>query len=115
MPLRFLLDENVELTVEKSLKRAGHDVVHTQNVGELGKGSYDHEIATHSKGTDRYILTNDDDLFDRIDTDLPTLFYFPNQRLSAYQITSIIGVIEEQYAAEEIDQQPHVRVVDDWL
>ena len=115
MPLRFLPDENVELTVEKSLNQAGHDVVHTRNVDELGKQSYDDEIAAHLKKTGRYILTNDDDLFGEIDDDLPTLFYFPNQRLSAYQITSVVGVIEEQYTVEEIDQQPNVRVVESWL
>lgn len=115
MSLRLLLDENVELTVEKSLKQAGHDVVHTQHVDELGKRSYDHEIAAYSKKTGRYILTNDDDLFEEIDEDLPTLFYFPNQRLSAYKITSIIGVIEERYTAEGVDRQPHVRVVEGWL
>jgi predicted nuclease of predicted toxin-antitoxin system len=115
MPLRFLLDENVGTDVAVSLTEAGHDIIHTQDVDELGKGSYDHEIAACSKRTGRYILTNDDDLFDEIDDELPTLFYFPNQRLSAHQITSIIEVIEAQYSVEEIDAQPHVRVVEGWI
>lgn len=115
MPLRLLLDENVELGVEKALKQAGHDVVHVQDVESLGKQSYDHEIAAYSKRTGRYVLTNDDDFYREIDDELPTLFFFPNQRISAHRLTSVIGAIEEQFTGEEIDQQPVIKVVEDWL
>lgn len=43
------------------------------------------------------------------------MFYYPNQLISAYQVASIIDVIEHQFTAKELDQRTVVKVVDDWL
>jgi predicted nuclease of predicted toxin-antitoxin system len=115
MVLRLLLDEQVEPSVQRYLEREGHDVVHTREVDDLGAGSADHEVAAYSKRTGRSILTNDDDFFSQIDADLPTVFHFPNQRPSAYQITSILGAVEEQFTEAELAQEDVVALVEGWL
>ena len=80
----------------------------------LGAGSADHEVAAYSRQTGRSILTNDD-FFSQIDADLPTVFYFPNQRLSAYQIVSILGVINHQFTEAELADEDIVALVESWL
>jgi hypothetical protein len=71
-------------------------------VEALGAGSADHEAEAYSKRTLRSIPTNDNDVFSYINTDLQTVFYFPNQRLSTYQIISIPGAVEDQFTEAEL-------------
>jgi predicted nuclease of predicted toxin-antitoxin system len=115
MALRLLLDEQVEPSVRRYLEREGYDVVRTRDVDDLGAGSADDEVAASSKQTGRSILTNDDDFFSQIDADLPVVFYFPNQRLSASRITSILGAVEEQFTEAELAEEDVVALVEGWL
>lgn len=115
MPFRFILDEQVEPQVQRYLEREGHDVVHVREIDGLGAGADDSEVATYSKSTGRHILTNDDDFYDELTDDLPTVFYFPNQRLAAYKIAVIIEIIEQQFTAVELEREPVVKVVEGWL
>lgn len=115
MPFRFILDEQVEPQVQRYLEREGHDVIHVREINELGAGAYDSEVAMYTISTGRHILTNDDDFFNELTGDLPTVFYFPNQRLAAYKVVSIIEIIEQQFTKNELKQEQMVKVVEGWL
>lgn len=115
MPFRFVLDEQVEPQVLRYLEREGHDVVHVREIDELGAGADDPDVATYSASTERHLLTNDDDFFEELTGDLPTVFYFPNQRLSAYKIVSIVEILDQQFSAAELEHEPVVKVVEGWL
>jgi hypothetical protein len=117
MTFRFILDEQVEPQVQRYLEREGHDTVHVREINELGAGAGadDSEVAMHSMVTGRHILTNDDHFYGELTDDLPTVFYFPNQRLAAYKLVSIIEIIEQQFTANELKHEPVVKVVEGWL
>lgn len=115
MPFRFVLDEQVEPQVRRYLEREGHDAVHVRETDELGAGADDSDVAAYSVSTGRHVLTNDDDFFTELTDDLPTVFYYPNQRLSAYKIVSIIEILDQQFVTTELEREPVVKVVEGWL
>lgn len=115
MPFRSVLDEHVEPQVGRYLEQEGHYAVHVRDIDELGAGTSDSEVAAYSQSTERHILTNDDDFFEELTKEIPTMFFYPNQRLAAYEIVSIIEIIEHQFTAKELEQRLVVKVVEGWL
>ena len=57
MPLRFLLDENVPLTLRDVFERGGHEVKHLSL--EPGRGRSDEEVVELAISEDRLLVTQD--------------------------------------------------------
>lgn len=115
MSFRFLLDEQVDPQVGKHLERERHDAAHVRATEELGAGSDDADVAAHAARVDQHVLTNDDDFYEHLSSALPTVFFYPDQRLQPHEIAAIVGEIERQYPDGDFEGRRVVFVVDGWL
>jgi len=100
---RLLLDENVEHEVFHRLVNLGHDVEHVDFVTDFGKGATDEALATHSRDTDRAIVTYDDDFIERIPPEAyRATIYFENDTMSAREVADIVHSMSEVYPFDEV-------------
>lgn len=95
MGYRVLCDENVSPQTVRYLERGGHDAVHVREVLHLGVD--DPSLARHARENGRVILTNDSDLLDDEDYPDVKVLYFPDNRLSAYELSTMVGRVSAFY------------------
>lgn len=110
--LSLLLDEDTERALATELRNAGHEVARVVELADLGPGSSDDEVRAAALREGRILLTHDDDhvAAARSDTPAPRVFYVPNQRLAAHEITHILN------AAADVDDLGEVVVLSEaWL
>ncbi len=115
MRLRFLFDEDTKNATARYLSKEGHDVERVVEVSELGPGSSDREVMSYAHSSNRIIVTHDDDYVDPdLRTDHSGVFYFPNQRRSAFEEFTIIVSALDSYPERE--SLPVVLyLTDEWL
>ena len=100
---RLLLDENLEHEVLDRLVDAGHDVEHVDTVTALGKGASDTDLAAYSRGTDRAIVTYDDDFIEDVPpTEYHAALFFGDVTLSAQEVATVIDNMSQLYPFEEV-------------
>ena len=104
MPVKFLLDENVEHEVLHRLEKYGYTVEHVELHPELGKGTEDTPIAAFSQRHDWIIVTQDADfVIDHDETDYHGAIYFEDATLSAKQMSDILHTMASNYPASAFE------------
>lgn len=113
MPYRILVDENVDRRVADRLVADGHDAVHVEGVGDLGKGTADRAIATRSLETDRLVLTRDDDFLTDFDRSAYAgLLFVPDESMDHREIGAAVTAIASLIPQAEVER---VYVTRRWL
>ena len=113
MSLRLILDQNTERQLSEKLRKAGHDVERVVTVPELGEGAEDEEILSYAEQHDRIVVTYDSD-FTTVSPDAHAgVFFIPDQRLSSYEVFSIIQAVDGYYGSHDA-MRPVVFLTTDW-
>ena len=114
--LSLLLDEDTERALASDLRDAGHDVARVVELADLGPGSSDNEVRAAALREERFLLTHDDDhvAAARSGAAAPRVFYVPNQRLGAHEITHILDSVLDA-AGDVADLGAVVVLSEAWL
>lgn len=84
MTVRVLCDEHVEPRTTDELSARGIAALHVTE--RPGPGASDETIAAHARKTDSVLLTNDADFLDPTRFPDVTVFYYPENHLSAHRL-----------------------------
>lgn len=95
MSYRILCDENVAPQTVRYLDREGHDAVHVKE--GLSTGADDDAVVSYAREHGRVVLTNDADFLDASQAKGVPVLYFPNNRLSPYELATLVDEVTAYY------------------